>query len=145
MLAYQYSEFQELLARLRNDSKGIELQSWQVPCSTFWLIDERREIVGVANLRHSLTQSLRKIGGHIGFGVRPSARRRGVGTILLAETLKKAAQLGIISVLVTCDKSNLGSASIIKKNGGVFQDEEYFASENDFVQRYWIDLQRRVV
>lgn len=140
VLDYDSTDFSVLLARLKNDSQGIDLQDWQVPCSTFWLVEANSEIVGVSNLRHRLNDNLKRLGGHIGFGIRPSARRKGYGTIILRETLVKAREINIDQVLVTCDKSNIGSAAAIKKNGGVFQDEEFIESENDIVQRYIISL-----
>jgi len=141
VLGYDYQNFKELLTRFKNDALGVSLEDWQVPCSTYWLVDHNSNIVGVSNLRHRLNERLLLIGGHIGFGIRPSARKLGYGDTILRESLKKALDIGIEKVLVTCDKTNMGSARIIKKNGGVFQDEEYVQSEKDIVQRYWIVLQ----
>jgi predicted acetyltransferase len=84
---------------------------------------------------------LRKEGGHIGYGVRPSARRRGHGTELLRSTLLKAKELGLRKVLVTCGKENLGSVKVILVNGGVLESEEFMQPRNEVVQRYWIDLE----
>src|SRR5688572_26709861 len=74
--------------------------------STFWLVDANDEIVGVSNLRHRLTDSLLRFGGHIGFGVRPSARRRGYATELLRATLVEARGRGLRRVRVTRDQRN---------------------------------------
>ena len=139
-LGYESRHFSELILRLKNDALGIDLQDWQVPCSTFWLVDEGSQIIGVSNLRHKLNDKLCSLGGHIGYGIRPTARRKGYGTVILCETLKKAKDMGITKVLITCDKSNTGSIQVIKNNGGVLQDEEYIESEKDIVQRYWINL-----
>ena len=67
------------------------LPEGHVPSSTFWLLDDADEIVAVSNLRHSLTAFLSSYGGHIGYGVRPSARRRGHATDILRRTLIEAA------------------------------------------------------
>jgi predicted acetyltransferase len=44
----------------------------------------------------------------------------------------------IEKVLMTCDKSNIGSAQSIMKNGGILENER---EENGVIeQRYWIML-----
>ena len=120
--------------------KGINLPEGWVPASTFWLIRGDNTILGTSSLRHELTKHLRRIGGHIGFNIRPSERQKGYGTAILALTLEKAKKLGLKRVLVTCDDNNIASAKIIEKNGGVLKDRY---SDNKLKQpkrRYWIKL-----
>ena len=108
--------------------------------STYWLIESSSELVGVTNLRHELSDSLLKVGGHIGFGIRPSRRRKGYGKVILQKAMERAKARAIPKVLVTCDKSNIASARIIQSAGGVFEGEEYVESEQGIVQRYWIEI-----
>ena len=96
--------------------------------------------LGVSNLRHRLTDRLTKFGGHIGYGVRPSARRVGNATELLRATLVEARRLGLRRALLTCDKRNVASAKTILRNGGVFEEEEFMPEYDRVVCRYWIDL-----
>ena len=93
-LDYTYDDFNALVARLNDFSSGKGLADDMVPNSTFWLIEDG-EIVGVSNLRHRLTDKLNLLGGHIGFGVRPSAQGRGVAKELLRQTVRQARCLGI--------------------------------------------------
>ena len=139
-LAYPSSDPAALVARFERDSKGIDLPEGFVPHSTYWLVRGGREIVGVSNLRHSLTPFLLREGGNIGYGIRPSARRNGFGREILRLTLLEARELGLARVLVTCGKGNLGSSRIILGNGGVFESEEFSADRSEIVQRYWIDV-----
>jgi len=132
-------DFPEYVKRLSDYSTGIGLQPGFVEHSTFWLVDDRKVLLGVSNLRHRLTPALQQIGGHIGFGVRPSLRRKGHATRLLALTLLEARFLGIDRVLLTCDKDNPASAKVMLKNGGIF-DTESAGSDDRITQRYWIDL-----
>jgi predicted acetyltransferase len=111
-----------------------------VPHSTFWLIDSRAEIVAISNLRHALTDYLLRFGGHIGYGVRPSARRRGYATEILRQTLREAHALGLRQLRLTCDKDNVPSARTILRNGGELDDEEFLPAEQRVVSRYWISL-----
>ncbi|MDL4813500.1 GNAT family N-acetyltransferase [Actinomadura opuntiae] len=102
-----------------------------VPSTTFWLVDGP-EFLGRIQLRHRLTEWLRDVGGHIGYDVRKSARRRGHASRMLRETLQYAHGLGIDPALVTCDVDNLGSRKVIEACGGVLEDVR--AGK----RRYWI-------
>jgi predicted acetyltransferase len=136
-LGFPHENFQALLAQLAACEDGLGIPVGFVPHSTFWLV-EGEEVVGVSNLRHRLTDSLRVEGGHIGYGIRPSARGRGHGTRILALTLAKAAKRGIAQALLTCAKANLASAAVIRANGGVLQDEAFIESRGEVVQRWWV-------
>src|SRR5690606_40116968 len=75
-----YQSFEAYVERLLAAAKGIGLPPGFLPHSIFWLVDKSREILAISNLRHGLNESLLKAGGHIGYGVRPSARRKGYAT-----------------------------------------------------------------
>jgi predicted acetyltransferase len=92
-----------------------------VPSSTLWWVD-RHHYVGRLGLRHRLNEKLLQRGGHIGYDVRPSARRRGHATAMLRAALPIAAAMGIDRALVTCDDDNLASRKVIETCGGVFED-----------------------
>ena len=111
-----------------------------VPDSTWFCLDRDRDIiVGAVNIRHRLNDRLLLDGGHIGDGVRPSERRKGVATKMIALALEKCSELGIKRVLLVCDKGNIGSAKSIIKNGGVLENEIEVDGVTE--QRYWIDLE----
>lgn len=93
-----------------------------VPHTELWWV-EGAEFLGRIGVRHRLTPNLLEIGGHIGYDVRPSARRQGHATAMLREALAVARGLGIELALVTCDVDNVGSRTVIERNGGVFEDE----------------------
>ncbi|NJC68422.1 GNAT family N-acetyltransferase [Planosporangium thailandense] len=100
---------------------GPRPEGW-VPCSELWYVDDD-EWLGHLNLRHRLTPGLLEVGGHIGYDVRPSARRRGHATAMLREGLAVARSLGIESALLTCDHDNAASRRVIEKAGGVLEDQ----------------------
>ena len=96
-------------------------------------------IVGMLQIRHWLNDALRFEGGHVGFSVRASERRKGYATQMLKQALALCKERGIDKVLMTCDKDNIASSSVIKKNGGVLQDE-FTTNDGNLAQRYWITV-----
>ncbi len=102
-----------------------------VPFTERWMVADGA-YVGRISLRHTLTELLLTWGGHIGYSVRPSARRRGHAGRALAMMLPTCAELGIDPVLVTCDTDNVGSRRMIEINGGVYEDTR------EGKLRYWI-------
>jgi len=109
-----------------------------VPAHTFFALDSGGEMIGVISVRHTLNEYLLWFGGHIGYGVRPSARRHGHATAMLAAALPVARGLGLSRVMVSCNKENIGSARTIQNNGGVLENE--VVEDGQIVQRYWISL-----
>lgn len=109
-----------------------------VPNSTFFCLDVNRNIlVGAVNIRHCLNQNLLLNGGHIGDGVRPSERRKGIATQMIKLALEECKKLGIHKVLMICDKKNIGSAKSIINNGGILENE--IVVDGIIEQRYWIE------
>jgi predicted acetyltransferase len=127
----------DYLAHLSRQRTGTDLPEGLVP-ATFLLAVVGDELVGRVSIRHELNAYLARQGGHIGYGVRPSARGMGLGTRILALTLPEAARLGIAQALLTCAKANLASNAVIRANGGVFQDEALLESRGEVVQRWWV-------
>ena len=112
-----------------------ELPEDRVHCDYYWITDGSgpdEEVVGFLALRHSLTAWLLEEGGHIGYSVRPSRREQGHASRALALAVRRAAELGLERVLVTCDDDNLASARTIERNGGVYEDTR------NGKRRYWI-------
>lgn len=125
-----------------NYCKNLEIKNASedtVPDSTFFCLDEDRNImVGAVNIRHRLNEALLLNGGHIGDGVRPSERRKGIATQMIALALQECKKLGIDKVLMVCDKENIGSAKSILNNGGILENE--IVVNGTAEQRYWITL-----
>ena len=138
--ALMENNFPAYIRRLDGEARAIGLQPGFVPCTTFWLIANNTQILGGSRLRHWLTTSLEHEGGHIGYVIRPSDRRKGYGTHILALTLEKARDLGLNRVLLTCDTDNIGSARLIEKNGGKLVSQGISHSYEKPISRYWINL-----
>jgi len=128
------------IRRLQGGARGANLPAGHVPGTTYWLVRGGRDIVATSNLRHRLTPHLEYEGGYIGYGVRPSERRKGYGTAVCRLTLEKARAMGMKRVLITCDTDNLASARIIEKNGGVLENRVVSHETGKMKNRYWVDL-----
>lgn len=130
-----YHDFDAYLA-------GLEIKEprdGKVPDTICFCLDtETNRFVGAVNIRHYLNDPLMRCGGHIGDGIRPSMRGRGLGTKMIALALAKCREMGIERVLMVCDANNPASAHTIRKNGGILENRTDEKGEE--IERYWIDL-----
>ena len=136
-LDLDHLDFNALLKRLDDFANGVDIPEGYVQSSTFWLI-VGDVLVGVSSLRHYLNERIKECGGHIGLGIRPSYRGRGLGTELLARTLIEARQRGIGEIHIHCHKDNEASGCMIARNGCVLVSEIEIGDPAVIVQRYLI-------
>ncbi len=128
-----YSAFYSLLSQMQ---QGGFPRPEIVPMEAYFIESEGR-ILGELYLRRRLSPHLEQIGGHIGFKVRPSCRNRGVATAALHIALKKLGEMGIEKALVTCNSTNVASARVIEKCGGVRNADASLPEGEE--RRYWIE------
>ena len=121
-LDFEHHDFVALLQRLDDFASGTNLPDGYVSSSTFWLV-EGEELIGVSNLRHTLNEKIRHCGGHIGLGIRPSYRGKGLGNVLMALTIEEARKRGMGELHIHCHKDNEASARMIISNHGVLHSE----------------------
>ncbi|MPM20689.1 hypothetical protein SDC9_67125 [bioreactor metagenome] len=134
------NNFEEWLENLKKESSKDTCGEKWVPATTWLVVRESdKKIVGVIQLRHELNDFLLNRGGHIGYEVRPSERRKGYATEMLRLVLMESKKIGLKKVLVSCTKSNIASAKTIIKNGGVLEDERIW-TDGSIYQRYWIEI-----
>lgn len=105
----------------------------RVRCTYRWIVEGDR-VLGAIALRHEPNDF-----GHIGYGIRPSARRRGLATWALGRILDEARSLGLDTVLIACAADNVASARTIERQGGVLEDVR--ETEHGAMRRYWITVQ----
>lgn len=121
------------LQSLVDMAQGVNLAPQLVPMFTFWLRRDGHPIA-MSRLRTRLTDALLKMGGHIGYCVRPTERGRGYGVVLLNLTLQKARAIGIQRALLTCNADNEPSWRTMERCGGVLEKIE------NGERYYWIDI-----
>jgi predicted acetyltransferase len=128
--------FADYIARLERIERG-EPPMGRFVESTFLLAEVDGEVVGRTSIRHRLNDFLLHEGGHVGYCVLPTYRRRGYATEILRQSLERVHALGVDRVLVTCDDDNVGSATIIERAGGVLENRVEDESGTQ-IRRYWI-------
>ncbi|WP_413374906.1 GNAT family N-acetyltransferase [Alkalihalobacillus sp. 1P02AB] len=134
------NDAEAMFSFLQKQETGVGLSASQVKNTTYWLINEEEEVVGAVNIRHTLNSFLFEQGGHIGYGIRPSARQKGYATQILALALQESNKLGIKKVLVCCDEDNLASYKTIVKNGGMI-DEDFVTDDGEVIKRFWVECE----
>lgn len=133
------NNFDDFLLELKRN-KDIKLHNPnRVNQTTYILVDSNNHIYGGTNIRHELNDNLFIHGGHIGYLIRPSERKKGYGTILLKLALEKCKLLKIDKVLVTCREDNVGSAKVILNNDGRYENSMKNPDDNKMYRRYWIE------
>lgn len=109
--------FDHWLQRRRAEEAG-NVPEGRVP-ALFRLAQEDGELLGRLSVRLVLNDWLAKYGGHVGYGVLPQHRRKGVATALLREALHILHGHGVDEALVVCDDDNEASAKVALGLGGV--------------------------
>jgi predicted acetyltransferase len=136
------ADFSEYVRRINGRATGRDLPPGFVP-ETFLVAVVGDRIVGRVSIRHKLNEFLARIGGHIGYMVVASERRRGYATEILRQALPIAASVGVTRALLTCDDDNFGSRRTIERNGGVLEGIVYpgpgYPELKLPKRRYWID------
>jgi predicted acetyltransferase len=132
---FDHQDFPAMLKKIEDFSNGINLPEGFVPSTTLWLVDNDK-LVGVTNMRHTLSKELEHYGGHIGLGIRPSCRGLGLGKDLMSRSIKALNNRGVEPVHIHCYKDNPVSAKSIVACGGRLQSE--LSLEKKVVQRYWV-------
>lgn len=137
----QKSTYEEWLKKIRAEIDIANIEPPKVPSLTYFYVrEEDDQIVGMINIRLALNDFLRNEGGHIGYSIRPTQRRKHHATEMLKEALKVCKAIGIEKVIVSCDKSNIASAGVIKNCGGELDGEFYSETFGEVIQRYFIRL-----
>lgn len=129
--------------------KMVEMYSQKDTCPENWVVttqficvrksDER--LVGMIQLRHCLNEYLYQYGGHIGYNVRPSERRKGYAKYMLGKCLSYAKeQIGLDLVMISCSDTNQASRRTILAHGGIYENTVFNPDEGIKLKRYWIYL-----
>lgn len=115
-----------------------------VPATQFVLVRKSDDkVVGFLQVRHRFSEYLKKYGGHIGYSVRPSERRKGYAKRMLKMALPFCREIGLDKVLITCNDDNIGSEKTILANGGVYESTVTEPNGKN-LKRFWIQIKESV-
>ena len=139
---YDGYTFEEALERCLNmENEEYAKSVGRCPGKTFLLIRKNdNRIVGTINVRWNLNEIMLQHGGHIGYSIRPTERRKGYNKINLYLGLIEAKKLGLDKVMLDCVVTNLGSDKTIKALGGVLERCEKDSLDGKMTNVYWIDV-----
>ena len=133
--------YEEWLKLLEEDLDFEKIKLNRVPAATYFCIRKSdNKIIGIINIRYYLNEFLENYGGHIGYSIRATERRKGYGRKQLELGLEKCLEIPIDKVLITCRERNIGSSKVIENCGGIYEDTRFCKEENDNLKRYWINL-----
>lgn len=133
------STYEEWLKKVLADIDIANVLQSRVPALTYFYIrEEDDKILGMINMRLALNEFLKREGGHIGYCIRPTERRKHYATDMLNDALKVFDTLGIKEIILTCDKSNIASAGVIKNCNGELVAEFYSDTFKEEIQKYVI-------
>lgn len=134
--------YEEWLNKLQEDYNQIPNED-RVPSRTYFLIrNTDNKIIGMINIRLTLNENLKKHGGHIGYSIRPSERKKGYNKINLYLGLKVCQKYGIEKVLLDANKNNIASWKTMEDLGGVFINE--FIDDGNIMKRYEINVNESI-
>ena len=123
-----YEEFKDWLVIQDNIAKGIGLEEWMTEQTIYWLYIDNVP-VGFGKVRKRLTKHQRKVGGHVGYAIKPSERKKGYGKLLLDLLINKARERGINKVQFTILSKNKASIAVARSCGG---DIDYITSSRHY-------------
>ena len=141
-----YKNYEEWLLRMKDLSNDSTCPKDMCSGIQYFLIRESdNKLIGTINLRWNLNEWMLRNGGHIGYGVRPTERRKGYNKISLYLCLLEAQKLGLEKVLLTALDSNTGSVKTIQALGGVLENKvTTHNNESTLTGRYWIDVNESI-
>lgn len=143
---YDGYTFEEALDRcLKMEDEKYAKSVGRCPGKTFLLIRENdNKIVGTINVRWNLNESMLRFGGHIGYGIRPTERRKGYNKINLYLGMLEAKKVGLEKVMLDCDVNNLGSDKTLKSLGGMLERTEIDPSDGILTNVYWFNVDETI-
>lgn len=145
-LKHYLDNYEGWIEKIENDERIIPSEE-SVPSKTFFLIRENdNKIIGMIHIRLTLNKMLADIGGHIGYSIRPTERRKGYNKINLYLGLIECQKNGLEIIMLDCLKDNIGSSKTIEALGGylVKEEEKNFHDKRVTIQDYNINVNESI-
>lgn len=138
-----YEEWLDNVLKMPNEEYAKSLG--YVSGYTYFLVrGEDNKIIGMINIRYNLTEEMLKDAGHIGYGIRPTERKKGYAKLQLYLALKKSKEIGLDKVMISCIETNEASDRTIRALGGIFDRKELDKDKNINLNIYWINVNESI-
>ncbi len=117
------------------------------PSKTFFVVRESdNRIIGMINIRYQISKELLNNGAsHIGYGIRPTERRKGYAKIALYLGIIEEQKMGEDNILLDCNLDNIGSNKTILALGGVLDKTEIDPNDNEMTNYYYINVNDSII
>ena len=140
---YTFEQVLEYCLNIKNEEYAKKLEKAQM--KTFLLIrKEDDKVVGALNIRWNLPEKMKLFGGNIGYGIRPTERRKGYNKISLYLGLIETQKIGLDKVKLVCDASNLGSVRTMEALGATLEKTEIDPYDGVLTSIYWFDVNETI-
>ncbi len=139
---YDGLSFEEALDRcMKMTNEEFARSINRCPSKTFLLIRKNdNKIIGSINIRWNLSLEMLEFGGHIGYGIRPTERKKGYNKINLYLGMIEAKKVGLDKVMLDCDVNNIASDKTLKALGGRLTRTEIDPNDGILTNVYWFDV-----
>jgi len=110
----------------------------------FGVLLPEEKLIGYVALRPELNDTLFRIGGNIGYCIRPTVRHQELGHAQLGIALAWLRERGVEQALLTCADTNKASAATILSQGGV--EDSTFVDELGIPhRRFWVPTWEKLI
>ena len=145
-LKHYLNNYEEWINKIEKDELIIPSEE-DVPSKTYFFVRKNdNRIIGMTHIRLVLNKKLEDIGGHIGYSIRPSERKKGYSKIQLYLTLLECQKNHLDVVMLDCLSENIGSKKTIQALGGYLIKEETkeFHANKVLIQDYNISIKEPI-
>ncbi len=112
--------YDKWLRWMQEDRHADTCPEGAVPQTLYFAVRHDGRLLGAVTIREHLDEKFKLDGGNVGYGVRPSERKKGYAKTMLRLALVKLAEAGIVDVILTCAEDNIGSENTKRACGAVY-------------------------
>lgn len=130
-LNMQYQEYAKKLNRLQS--------------KTFLLIRKNdNKLIGMLNIRWNIPPNIQEFVGNIGYGIRPTERKKGYNKINLYLGLIEIQKLGLKKIYLDCEDNNIASYKTMEALNAKLLSTKIDPYDNLLTRIYSIDVNKTI-
>ena len=140
-----YSFEEALESCLLAESEEYAIKIGRRQSKTYLLVRKNdNRVVGAINIRWNLRDEKLQFGGHIGYGIRPTERKKGYSKINLYLGIIEAKKMGLDKIMLDCEKTNIASNKTLKALGGKLTRTEVDPIDGILTNIYWFNMDKTI-